>query len=122
MLGVLKYFPVHRIDSSMNHRNLFLIAIPIGVSLLFPRSSYAESATKRFQYTNVPLSSIYNEWIRKNGDRITMYACVCTKSSCDSTDHWPFKNFSVGEVVPALGEFNSNSYRSTGFRCSIVQP
>ncbi len=98
-----------------------LVALPLGVSILgFSSPIFAADApSKQFIERDIPITWILDEWYRKNPN-IPSYACVCTKVYCDNSQSWPFRSFTIGGVLPALGSYNKNSVERVGFVCGQV--
>ncbi len=108
-------------ESNLKRLVKIFIALPLGVSILgFSSPTFAGDApSKQFIKRDVPISWILDEWYRKNPN-IPLYACVCTKVYCDNSQSWPFRSFTIGGVVPALGSYNKNQTERIGFVCGQV--
>ena len=75
-----------------------------------------EPPTKVFEYRDIPLSWIFEEWRRK-GNNANTYICACDRDICDTRPGWPFRVFRTGQSIPVLGEYNLAGARRNGFVC-----
>lgn len=96
------------------------LSMPLSGILVTELASAQEPPSKRFTKQDVPLAWIFDEWYRKSGTQIPMYACVCVKASCDPSPGWPFRAFAIGQTIPTLGPTNRNDAERVGFRCSEI--
>jgi hypothetical protein len=95
----------------------------VGGIVLFSSQAIAQDAPSK-QYgegKDIPLVWILAEWHEKH-PQIPLYLCVCTKSECDNSDSWPFRRYSLGGVLPALGPTNRSDAQRIGFSCGEVSP
>jgi len=77
-----------------------------------------EPPTKVFEYRDIPLSWIFEEWRRK-GNNANTYICACDRDICDTRPGWPFRTFRTGQALPVLGEYNMNVAQQKGFICGL---
>ena len=77
-----------------------------------------EPPTKAFEYRDIPLSWIFEEWRRK-GNNANTYICACDRDICDTRPGWPFRPFRTGQALPVLGEYNMNVAQQKGFICGL---
>ena len=77
-----------------------------------------EPPTKVFEYRDIPLSWIFEEWRRK-GNNANTYICACDRDVCDTRPGWPFRTFRTGQALPVLGEYNMNVAQQKGFICGL---
>lgn len=101
---------------------LMILGICLGLFSLQEAISAQEAPSKQFTRENVPIGWILNEWYEKSGKQTPMYVCVCTRSICDTSPVWPFRQFFIGETIPALGPTNKNGTEQKGFVCGAVNP
>ena len=79
-----------------------------------------EPPTKVFEYRDIPLSWIFEEW-RRRGNNANTYLCACDRDICDTRPGWPFRTFRTGQALPVLGEYNMNVAQQEGFICGLRQ-
>ena len=77
-----------------------------------------EPPTKAFEYRDIPLSWIFEEW-RHKGNNANTYICACDRDICDTRPGWPFRTFLTGQALPVLGEYNMNVAQQKGFICGL---
>jgi len=95
--------------------------LPLGWALSQSAVVHAQEApSKQFIQRDVPLAWIFDEWYRKSGTQIPMFACVCVNSFCDIRAGWPFREFSIGQAIPALGPTNRANAERNGFVCGEI--